>query len=528
MPGLPNGPLHEARAKAWREAQVPVNGNKNGKGWVKSDVGKYRAIMRKRDEKIEADLKAGVAPDFFTEYLPHVQIESDDPEQPGWRPFEMYPFQREVIESLLEGKSIVWAKERQIGASWTLAAYSYWLAAYHAAHHVGLVSMGQREANELMRKVLFIHNHLPAELAREHDGWRTMSFRASGSTLIAFPSTAKGGVSFRFSLLIQDEAARHPFGQQNYYEYMPTIAQGGQVVICSTSNPELGPSGFFYNIVQETLRGDNDYKLVFSGRYSRPEHTDEFYERMKKRYKMGQYEFDSHYPMTLADAFQGKTGLVFHQFNPQVHVTKKDPRTWLEYDYRICGIDPGGGDPTAIVMMGAYQDHVTGELHWHQPAGGEFYQRGGATLDDIRFFLSRWPKLTRVYPDTAGGDLLLKSLQQLGYQCYPAVKDRAYGMNLLAGLIESAAITIHESNENSISEFNSYRWLERTDPNDRTRYKTATPVDNHADAMDARRYAVASFTRLLERQVAGGYQTPRDRQLAGYKPQSRAVSLSWR
>lgn len=523
MPGNPRHPRHKTNSDLWQQAQEQLGGQR--KGWT--DPVKFRDLQAQRERRIASALEEGTAPDFFEEYMPALVIESDQARSAGMIPFVLFDYQREMIERLLRGENIVWVKERQIGASWLLAAYAYWVAAYHAASHVALVSMGQREANELIRKVRFIHNHLPEDLRREYSGFTSFDFIHSGSTLTAFPSTPNAGVSFRFKLIVQDEAARHPYGRANYLEYLPTVAQGGQIVICSTSNPDLGPSGFFWEIIQETQQGENDYSLVFNGRYSRPDHDEEFYEKMRRRYKMGQQEFDSHYPVTMADAFQGKTGLVFHQFHPDIHVVSKDPMPWLEYEYRVAGVDPGGGDPTAIVVMGVYQDYMTGELKWHQPAGGEFYQRGGATLDDLKFFLSRWPKLTRVYLDTAGGDVLMKSLQQLGYAAYAANKDRSYGLNLMAGLFESTLLTIHESNENSLSEFNSYRWLERTDPNDRQRYKTATPVDNHADAMDARRYAIASFTRLLEKQVAGGYRTQRDRGLPSMSKHDRKVELVW-
>ena len=56
--------------------------------------------------------------------------------------------------------------------------------------------------------------------------------------------------------------------------------------------------------------------------------------------------------------------------------------------------------------------------------------------------------------------------------------------------LENGMLTINAVCVYSIAEFSGYRWRESTDPNDKTRYRTATPVDNHADAMDARGQAL--------------------------------------
>jgi len=57
-------------------------------------------------------------------------------------------------------------------------------------------------------------------------------------------------------------------------------------------------------------------------------------------------------------------------------------------------------------------------------------------------------------------------------------------------LLDSKRLTIDPSCQNSLAEFNQYRWQKRRDGETGDRYATSTPVDNHADAMDARRYAL--------------------------------------
>lgn len=466
-------------------------------------------------------------PDFFRDFLPHVKIRGDGKYR-GPIPFTPYGYQTEVFEALLAGESIVWLKERQIGASWCLSTWAYFVSAYHEGHDSALISMGQRESDALLAKVAYVHDRLPPDLFRETVGWRQMKFAASGSTVYAFPSTRTAGISFTFSFIAQDEAARHGYAAENYAEYGPTIASGGQIAICSTSDPELGASGFFYEMVQETLGGQNDYKFIFSGRYSRPSHNDAFYERERRVQRLDEHKFNSHYPATIEDAFMGKTGMVYDQWNPLLHVRQDDPMAWEEYDYRICGIDPGGGDPTAIVVLGVWQDKTSGTLRFHQPQGGEFYKRGPVAQEEMVNWLAAWPNLTRIYDGSSGGSTLLAGLRHYyGNRVWPADRDRQ-GIGTIASLLDSQHLTIHASNTESINEFNGYRWVDRVDPHDKLRYRTNTPVDNHADAMDARRYAVCSFIKKVEQMVAGGGLTPRDRLLAnGTTAVRREVPINW-
>ncbi|MDA1010498.1 MAG: hypothetical protein O2888_03380, partial [Chloroflexi bacterium] len=74
---------------------------------------------------------------------------------------------------------------------------------------------------------------------------------------------------------------------------------------------------------------------------------------------------------------------------------------------------------------------------------------------------------------------------------------RSEGMESVAFLLETDRLTIHAGCVDSIAEFPGYRWRESVDPNSKERYATHTPVDHHADAHDARRYAAVELLAHL-------------------------------
>ena len=94
---------------------------------------------------------------------------------------------------------------------------------------------------------------------------------------------------------------------------------------------------------------------------------------------------------------------------------------------------------------------------------------------------------------------MIETLQGvLGRVVIAADNRRGDGLAAVGQLLEPdptgrTQLTIDPSCDGSLHEFDGYRWLERVDPNSRERYRTGTPVDHHADAMDARRYAVMAI-----------------------------------
>jgi hypothetical protein len=455
------------------------------------------------------ELAARGAPDFW-EYLSHVKIETDDPKNPMRIPLDPWPLQRDQLARWLAGESQVWLKRRQVGASWCLAAYAWWMAAYHPGWHVALFSAGQRETNELIRKVQFVADNLPVSLQCAYVGTETMKI-AGGSQIIGFPSTENAGISFTFRLIVADEAAFHPYGRQNYAAYRPSIDAGGQYLCASTADPRLGPSGFFYDMYQDAKKGENDYVPVFTGRWARPGQDETWWKTVERRYKGNEEARDAFYPVVDSAAFVARSGLVLPMFIEERHVTKPQPEAsrltpwlreghpiaWEDCLYRAAGVDPGGGDPTAIVPVGIYKGRQGG-LNFHQYA--EFYRRGAVSIDEIAGYLSQWHNrapLWTVEVDAPDDGPIVSQLQTMGLPARGAIKDKGERNKNHAWLLETNRLTLHSSCTNCIAEYYNYRWIDKVDPTSRDRYATGTPHDHHADGKDALGYVIMRALRAI-------------------------------
>jgi hypothetical protein len=189
---------------------------------------------------------------------------------------------------------------------------------------------------------------------------------------------------------------------------------------------------------------------------------------------------------------------------------------WADYDYRIAGVDPGGGDPTAIVPLGIWipkdkDGHPLGMWKAHQV--DEYYDKTGqSTADQLISFLAKWDDeapFDFVVIDVAGGTVLMNTIgayfNKRGRQrVWPADKDRDGGIRDTRQLIVDNRLTIDPTCVAGIAEFPGYRWRESIDPNGHVRYITGTPVDHHADEMDSRRYAIRAMTNAMLSKVGGG------------------------
>lgn len=427
----------------------------------------------------------------FPYFLTWCRIRSDDPLRPGVIPLDPWPFQVERAESWQQGTSEVILKERQLGFSAVLVApYLLWRAMYHG-WACGYLSKGQQEAREEIERVEQIWNLLP-EFIRVGGTFRAddASFEGGGR-ILSFPSTPSAGVSYTLQLVVMDEAAFHPYGAQNFAAIQPAASRG-QFIIQSTADPSLGPAGFFYEMFMASLREETGYQAVFEAR-RRPDRDAAWYERTKAQYAGQTERFQAFYPQTIAEAFVGRSGLVYPMFSEERHVRSDHPWDWNASKRKVMGVDFGGGDPTAVIPLG-----MSGDQHVHQ--FGEFYQRGPVSIYDIAAYISSWEGPGEVECDPSQGvaiETLAQALRGTGWHVKAANNKRGEGMESVAFLLETDRLTIHAGCKDSIAEFPGYRWRESVDPNSKERYATHTPVDHHADGHDARRYACVELMAHL-------------------------------
>lgn len=458
----------------------------------------------------------------FVEFLAFVQIRSDDPLNPTvamWQPWDYLTKRASAWET---GQSEVILKARQLGYTWLVSAYLVWRARNGWA--CAVISKGQLEARAVLARCRFIEARLPAHLRA---GNVDRIFKAdsceypSGGSILAFPSTEDAGVSFTLQLVAMDEFAFHPYGSANRGAITPALSAGGQMLILSTADPALGPSGDFHDLYWASKEDRTPYQAHFEPWHARPGRDAAWLARERAAFTGMAEEFDAFYPETDAAAFVARSGLVYPQFDVSRHV-QEARIPWEDCTRKVAGVDWGGGDPSAVTIMGL----EPARKHLHQY--GEWAQTGPVSVPDIAEQIRRWPGVREVRcgADEPVAIVTLQNILGPNYDVQAADVRRAEGLGLIGMLLEDSdlievsrpRLTIDPSCKQSIAEFPGYRWATRVDPSDKTRYATRTPVDHHADLMDARRYAAMELLALLTM----NYTTLPTKTLGG-KPMARSA-----
>ena len=200
----------------------------------------------------------------------------------GTMPFRLWNRQVQVMWLLMRERLVVVLKARQLGISWLVCAYVLWKCCFVPGQEVLLFSKGQKEANELIRRIGALYNRLPRWMLEALPAVMLPTSKSgimwsNGSRVQSMPATRSSGISFTASVVVMDEAAHMNWGQELYNSVKPTIDAGGQLIVLSTA---AGAGGFFHGLWDRADRGLNAFRTVFLPWWTRPGRDRAWYDRM--------------------------------------------------------------------------------------------------------------------------------------------------------------------------------------------------------------------------------------------------------
>jgi len=195
------------------------------------------------------------------------------------RPWKMKKEGRQA-EIRPEDLRTVAGKARQVGYSWTVAAFAAWLAKFEDSALVLMESEGQIPAAALLKKARYVYANLPEswQLPFDADSTEHLSWKGSDSEIMALPSTQKAGHGFTASVVIMDESDNHEYLAENMAAIMPTIDAGGQIILLSTVEKRKS-SSMFQSIYRQAQAGQGGWKKLFVPYWARPGRDEDWYER---------------------------------------------------------------------------------------------------------------------------------------------------------------------------------------------------------------------------------------------------------
>ena len=178
----------------------------------------------------------------------------------GKVPFNLYPFQDDALQDIVDNRFNIILKSRQLGISTLVAAYSLWRMIFQTDFNILVVAIKQDVAKNLITKVRIMHDNLPNWLKPTSEEHNKLSLKlANGSQIKAVASSPDAGRSEALSLLIIDEAAFVDYADDIWTSAQSTLSTGGSGILLSTPN---GIGNFFHKKWVEAEEGNNPFNTI--------------------------------------------------------------------------------------------------------------------------------------------------------------------------------------------------------------------------------------------------------------------------
>ena len=202
--------------------------------------------------------------------------------QRGKTRFDLYPYQISLLAEFVRNPFNVILKFRQAGVTELIALFCLWFAMYHPFKNIVIISIKDRVAKKVLRKIKFMYKNLPDFLKVRIVNGRTpedygtaqeMEF-STGSIISSIPTTEDAGRSEAVSLMVIDEAAIVRWAERIWAAAWPTLSTGGRAIVNSTA---YGIGNFFHKLYTSALAGGNSFQPIRLFWWMHPERDWEWY-----------------------------------------------------------------------------------------------------------------------------------------------------------------------------------------------------------------------------------------------------------
>jgi len=211
--------------------------------------------MNKKTVKAEI-IRCGQDPVYFIRNYVKIQ----HPKR-GLIPFDLYPYQEELIRAYQKNRFNVILKARQLGISEVTAAYATWMILFRRDKNILVMATKKDTSKNIIRKVDTAIKNLPSwlMLAKVKRNNVFDIELTTGSRIKAISTTREAGRSEAVSFLIIDEAAHIDNMEEIWTGILPTVQAGGSVSMLSTPK---GVGNTFHKVYVQAEQGENDFFLT--------------------------------------------------------------------------------------------------------------------------------------------------------------------------------------------------------------------------------------------------------------------------
>ena len=206
-------------------------------------------------KQIEEVLKCLDDPKYFiSTYLKIVTIDK------GLVPFEMYDFQRTMVETFHENRFTICKLPRQSGKSTIIVSYLLHYVLFNDNVNVAILANKSSTARDLLGRLQLAYEHMPKWLQQGVLNWNKGSIELENGSKIVAASTSSSAVrGSTFNIIFLDEFAYVPnnIAEEFFSSVYPTISSGKSSKVMIVSTPH--GMNMFYKMWMDAENKRNDY-----------------------------------------------------------------------------------------------------------------------------------------------------------------------------------------------------------------------------------------------------------------------------
>ena len=194
-------------------------------------------------------------PVYFTQN--YIQIVSLDE---GLVPFNMYPFQRKLIDNFHGNRFNICKMPRQTGKSTTVVSYLLHYAVFNDNVNIAILANKASTARDLLGRLQLAYENLPKWMQQGILSWNKGSLELEkGSKILAASTSASAVRGGSYNVIFLDEFAFIPnhIADQFFASVYPTISSGQSTKVIIVSTPH--GMNHFYRMWHDAERGKNEY-----------------------------------------------------------------------------------------------------------------------------------------------------------------------------------------------------------------------------------------------------------------------------
>lgn len=209
-------------------------------------------------EQVEEFIKCGQSPLYFIEnYIRIVNIDQ------GLIPFNMYPFQKDIVQLVEKERFVICKMPRQTGKTTTIAAVLLWYIMFHEDFSIAILAHKSSQSREILGRIQLAYEHLPRWMQLGIVEWNKGNIELeNGSKMLAASTSASAIRGGSFNLIYLDEFAFVPthIQEEFFASVYPTISSGQTSKVLITSTPN--GLNLFYKLWTDSENDLNSYKRI--------------------------------------------------------------------------------------------------------------------------------------------------------------------------------------------------------------------------------------------------------------------------